>query len=47
MAKTEVNKGKYTESEVKDRGCGRLHDSQSSTWALKKATYGNEGVWRS
>ncbi|MBU0977527.1 MAG: hypothetical protein KKD18_03860 [Nanoarchaeota archaeon] len=42
------NKFKYTESELRDRGCGKFFEAQVTDrqWNLKKATYTNEGVWR-
>ena len=39
--------GKYTESELKDRGVGKGVDSRDQNWHVKKATYGNEGIWNS
>jgi len=39
------NKFKYTESELRDRGCGKIIYSHEQSWRMKKATYTNEGVW--
>ena len=41
------NAYKYTESELKDRGCGKCLEARDQKWYLKKATYTNEGVWTS
>ncbi len=41
------NKFKYTESELKDRGCEKFIEPRDRQWPLKKTTYSVEGVWGS
>ena len=40
------NKGKYTEFELRDRGIGKFHATQTHEWATKLSTYHDEGVKR-
>lgn len=40
------NKFKYSESELKDRGCEKFIPATDQKWQMKKATYTNEGVWQ-
>jgi len=40
------NLGKYTELELKERGIGKMHDTQTREWDTKLVTYHDEEVKR-
>jgi hypothetical protein len=44
--KDEQNKGKYTELELKNRGVGKFHATQTREWDVKLSTYHDEEVKR-
>ncbi|MBW8042175.1 MAG: hypothetical protein FVQ85_19545 [Planctomycetes bacterium] len=44
--KIEQNRGKYTELELRDRGVGKFHQTDTREWTLKVSTYHDEGVNR-
>ncbi len=44
--KSETNKGKYTELELRNRGVGKFHAAPSKEWAVKLSTYHDEEVKR-
>lgn len=44
--KAKVNKGKYTELELRNRGVGKFYDTQTREWAMKLSTYHDEEVKR-
>ena len=39
-----VNRGKYTELELRNRGIGKFHDTQTRGWDTKLSTYHDEEV---
>ena len=41
-----VSRGKYTELELRTRGIGKFHDTQTRGWAVKLSTYHDEEVKR-
>ena len=38
------NRGKYTELELRERGIGKFHETQTHGWRTKLSTYHDEGV---